>query len=320
MYHHCFAQTFTKVTTSMAHFRCLHIVIVGAIGAAILTVTIVCVSGHCKRSTGQATVTNDPVEPAAKVIPPRNGTAILEYLNDITLQDVEIKTGVETPKKRAATWLISEDALPLYPDNTDSLLMLRQRYALASLWFQQDTPWGDADGWLGSTLSECEWEGVECDSPNNPMEITKLSLCCININGNLPVDLGLLTALTSFDVGRNSLSGSIPTEYSAAWSRLKEFFIGDNDFTGMIPDPKRWNELEIFDVHANQFSTGTESIEWPTTLRTMYLYNNTLTGDLNALCDNVDNMKNLARLVADCDKVQCDCCTECCPNATAYSC
>lgn len=295
-------------------FRCLHVLLVGVIGAAILTTAIVCVSGNCRRTTSSSAQSNTPIIP-------RNATTIISYLNDITLQKESIKLGTTTPTERATSWLLTTDTLALYP-NTDQLV-LRQRYALASLWFQSDEPWwGEKDGWLDGNVPECEWEGVECDDPSNPMEITKLSLCCIHLNGNLPVDLGLLTALTSFDVGRNSLSGSIPTEYSFAWSKLKEFFVGDNDFTGMVPSPSQWSDLEIFDIHANQFSTGVDSLVWPTTsLRTVYLYNNTLNGDLrNSLCQEVDEMTELSRLVADCDELLCDCCTDCCPNATAHSC
>jgi hypothetical protein len=311
----------------MMRFRCWHVVIVVVVGIVILTVAILCASGQCRPR---------PISPEQQMLAFLNRHTLLpnELMNvqPAASADQSALSSSLLPEERAAAWLIYDDPLQLDPppandssDNEDTknvTVQLRQRYVLLSLWYHSETPWSDKNpnGWL-SEQHECDWKGVDC---NSAQVITKLSLCCLQLNGQLPVDLALLTALTSLDFGRNQLTGTVPTEYAKAWPNLTEFFVGDNTLTGRLPDPLLWTQLLTYDVHANLFSSGLPADHvndsyWPASLKNIYVNNNTLTGAMT-ICDIPELDWTFTRLVADCGEVSCECCTACCPNATEHVC
>jgi hypothetical protein len=308
----------------MTRFRCWHVVIVVVLGIAILTVAILCASGQCRPR---------PLSRDHKMLAFLNRHTLLPN-GLVNVVDPSLSSSLLLPEERAAAWLIDQDPLQLNPPPASSksdeeknvTVQLRQRYALLSLWYHSETPWSDKNpnGWL-SEQHECDWQGVDC---NSAKVITKLSLCCLHLNGRLPVDLALLTALTSLDFARNQLSGTVPTEYSVAWPNLTDFFVGDNNFTGRLPDPSSWTQLLTYDVHSNLFSSGLPAGDdsdsanngyWPAGLKNIYVNNNTLSGAMT-WCDAPELDWTFTRLVADCGEVSCDCCTACCPNATEHVC
>jgi hypothetical protein len=326
----------------MARFRCWHVILVSALGSVILTLAIHCARGKCRRQ------------------PPSREEAMLAFLNRHSLLQPTgaalMQVGSSNtnssrlPEEQAALWLINDDLLQLDPTRDEHAVPLQQRYALLSLWYHRSssdttTTGADLDHWL-SEKHECEWQGVKC---NDAKVITTLSLCCKNWSGRLPVDLALLTALTSLDVGRNKLSGSIPTEYSTAFPELRDFFVNRNALTGTLPNAENWRKLETYDVHGNQFSSAlpADLPFWqsttvpPTTLKNVYLHDNKLLTGTVGWCDldgephdrqqrrflsdhdHEWTSSSFTRLVADCHNgsaLKCECCTTCCPNATDHAC
>mmetsp|Transcript_13094 Transcript_13094/g.20405 ORF Transcript_13094/g.20405 Transcript_13094/m.20405 type:complete len:185 (+) Transcript_13094:1-555(+) len=108
------------------------------------------------------------------------------------------------------------------------------------------------------------------------------------LSGTIPAALGQLTNLQSFSLVESSLSGSIPSEIGMAES-LVEVWLYWNNLAGSIPDEiGSMLNLMIFEIDGND-----------------------ITGVMpDDVCELVQNGV-LDWLVADCDKVDCPCCTSC---------
>lgn len=92
--------------------------------------------------------------------------------------------------------------------------------------------WGEFDThtWLGAEGTECDWAGVHCE--NDHVITLRLSF---GLMGSLPPELGLLTKLTSLDLGfGNNLTGNIPTELGQL-TQLNELDLGGSQLIGEIP-------------------------------------------------------------------------------------
>jgi Leucine-rich repeat (LRR) protein len=218
-------------------------------------------------------------------------------------------------------------------DDETSLL---QRYVLGSLWFlQPTTSFGSAEhaATWATNIDECEWSYVRC---NDSGRVTALLLADENIRGQIPHDLGLLTDLTILSFVGNQLSGIIPS-FLGALTALHELLLNDNQLVGTIPSSLgALSALTRVDLSSNQL-TGTipSSLGTLTALTSLWLYNNQLSGSIPSSLITLTTLANLLLndnqlvgtmpfcnsrpsfeyLVADCVKVNCTCCTHCCPAA-----
>jgi Leucine rich repeat len=106
---------------------------------------------------------------------------------------------------------------------------------LSTLWFIPTRLAGTDDdnpaGVYITELDECTWQDVKCDDDGR---VTALFLFKKNVQGRIPDDLGLLTAMTSLDLSNNTLSGTIPSSFGrlTAMTSLELRF---NQMTGTIP-------------------------------------------------------------------------------------
>jgi hypothetical protein len=113
-------------------------------------------------------------------------------------------------------------------------VLLRQRYALATLWFQTPANFAlrpSAGNTWGTSVDVCEWSDVYCGSSDgdNRHLVESLQLGSVGLQGgHIPVDLGLLTSLMLLDLTSNKLAGTIPS----SWGHLA---LQNNDLTGTIP-------------------------------------------------------------------------------------
>jgi hypothetical protein len=106
-------------------------------------------------------------------------------------------------------------------DTHNNLKSIRQKVALVSLFRALGgTNWSMNVNWL-SNETECSWYGVKC-SPGREI-VVDLLLSNNNLYGVIESSVGLLSDLTSMDLSKNYLSGSIPLEI---WSLpyLSKFF------------------------------------------------------------------------------------------------
>jgi hypothetical protein len=253
-----------------------------------------------------------------------DAAAILAYINSIVLSNQTLRydpnsrstttttsaSGTVTPgataEEMAVQWLIRDD---YYMTTTTDWTQLRQRYALAALYFStggHNSRWSTAESWLDPSVSECDWFGISCGDDNptgvggfnvDETVVTIVDLdaeregeCCEGngLLGTLPIDLFLLTSLRVLDVGANDLTGTIPTEIGFMTSLTKLSLATNKGFTGMLPtEIGRLTMLESGFFHDTQFVGNLTATVCPTFFaRGGYLW-------------------------ADCREVACDCCTNC---------
>jgi hypothetical protein len=208
-------------------------------------------------------------------------STILPYINGITLScRTWTYPSSSSAEERAVRWLI-EDDLGTAIDDEQSL---RQRYVLGTLWFLKNTTpttgFGSSDhvaSWT-TNLDECEWFNVECD--DNGL-VTDLYLAVVNIQGQIPHDLGLLTSLTDLSFWSNQLSGTIPSSLGAL-TALTWLSLEVNQLSGTIPSALRaLTALTLLDLGGNQLSgTIPTFLDTLTALTYLSLNNNQLDGTI----------------------------------------
>lgn len=104
-------------------------------------------------------------------------------------------------------------------------------YAMASLYFSMGgEKWKRKKNWL-KTPSPCDWYGANCTKSHGFVEINMVGN---NLKGDLPTELGLMSTLRSFNVGKNQIQGTVPTEVGLMYS-LEELDLFDTLLEGIIP-------------------------------------------------------------------------------------
>lgn len=291
---------------------------VGLIAAVVIVVggiviSAVCLSGNCSASSGASS---------------REGQ-ILPLISRMTLTNINLRypppSSGALPEEMALQWLIDEDT-ETQPEDERALL---QRYSLATLWFHAMSPLGSS--WLSPDLSECMWDdSIECVGrdvvkieigPNKlvgslPLDIALLSgLESLLMYGNpdlvgpIPPTVVLLTGLKQLSFSSNSLNGKIP-EQIGDLSNLEVLSLAGNQLTGTVPDSiGKLSALKQLGLRTNQLAGAIpESMLALTNLEVASFENNSFRGAMPLCRENLD----VSPLVADCDTVQCNCCTQCC--------
>jgi hypothetical protein len=232
----------------------------------------------------------DPTQPSTLPPPVRTPTvatrtgsprekAILEYLNAITLTEQTLSyPDNATAEGRAVQWLVDDD-LSTAPSNK---LLLRQRYVLATIWYQQG-PFNTGphvETWTNTNLNECDWYDVVCGDGDTRI-VTSLTLQSNGVNGRLPHDLGLLTALTRLELAENRISGTIPATLGNL-TALTHFDLSFNGLTGTIPSSlSALTALTVLDLSGNLLDgTIPSSLAAMTALTVLDLSGNTLNGTI----------------------------------------
>jgi Leucine rich repeat len=213
--------------------------------------------------------------------PPVEVESILSYINSITLsgRTLSYPPSTGTAEELAVQWLI-EDDLKTAANDWDAL---RQRFALSTLWFIP-TPAGFGTGYRNFTgtwitnLDECAWLDVACDDDGR---VTALFLSESYLQGRIPDNLGLLTAMTSLSLKSNTLTGTIPSSL-AAMTNLVVLELGNNILIGTIPSSLGGlTAMTDLGLSGNQM-TGTipSSVTALTNLKSLWLENNKMTGTI----------------------------------------
>jgi Leucine rich repeat len=257
---------------------------------------------------------------APTALSPERANTVLPYINSITLSGqtlrypvISIGNSTVTAEEKAVQWLIEEDT------NSTSLRAMRQRYVLATVWYQNGIV-AALDTWASSSRPECEWRHTICvngdvtalrlqgSERTGPMTsdlglLTNLTDLIWGttttatgsngpvLTGTIPSSLGLLTRLTRLNVQYNQLTGRIPTSF-AALTALNALVLADNQLSGPIPSSLASNL---------------------TALTRLFLHNNKLSGKMPFCSNNTVDASRFTALDADCNEVACPCCTACCP-------
>jgi len=153
-----------------------------------------------------------------------------------------------------------------------------------------------------------------------PQEIANLSgialldLSSNQVFSNIPSQLGGLSNLNRIALANNKIFSTIPSEIGRL-SLLAALDLGANQLTGTIPsEMARMTSLAGLSLYANYISGSVpEDFSRLFNLELIYIDGNYLTGSVdNNLCQ-----LQLREFWADCDRIECSCCTTCC---TAQGC
>jgi len=211
-----------------------------------------------------------------------------------------------------------------------------QRYSLLAFYFAANgDDWVLNEGWKSQAPDTCSWQGMNCQNG----VVKGISLSNNNLMGTLPNDICLLTSMESFITSANTLVGQFPSCFGRM-SNLKEIHVNANFFTGSLPqglhnlqDLMRltlsfnnfngdlgalfngarsegpvFPKLQTLDLHTNGLKglIPDDSLAGLTNLKALTLDNNPgLFGSMTTTC----SAGNVYLASADCNKVNCPCCT-----------
>jgi hypothetical protein len=247
-----------------------------------------------------------------------------------TEQDLVPFSNPNSAQSQALEWLHSDHIAMSTNRSSETVL---QRYILAVLYFATS-----GSGWLWRYLSSddaCSWNlgvnntGVFCFGDGETVD--RIQMSNNNLRGTLPWELVLLTNIQHVDFDRNRLSGTIPSRIDEL-TELQIFWAMSNDLTGTLPQSLPSSMIYV-DLNNNALS-GTIPGSWGaqmSNLNYLLLHVNSLTGTIpselglidplsiftiygNDLSGSVDQFfcgEVWDALEANCEAVECPCCTKC---------
>jgi len=157
-------------------------------------------------------------------------------------------------------------------------------------------------------------------SSSIPTEIGLLSsLSYFHLHDNiltstLPTELGMLQSLVALALQTNRLSGTLPSELGLL-SELEVLRLTKNSFTGFIPSELGLcMNLSVLALNMNYLSgTIPPELGMLVSASKLWFGANYLTGNMpNAICDFRLSDYGFKELHADCEEINCPCCTHCC--------
>lgn len=202
-----------------------------------------------------------------------------------------------TPQYHAVQWLANVDGAKLRAGDP----YLLQRYVLAVLYYSTSgaedhvSPngnWADQTSWM-SASGFCGWTGVECGlDPAGPTfdgngVVTSLNLTKNGLSGSLPSELSGLDGLLRLDLSNNGLVGTLPKSLSSL-SNLLDLILRQNELSGNLPSEYGlgFGSLRQLSLGDNQLKgTIPKEIEHMSNLMALGLENNELVGHIPDLQD-----------------------------------
>ncbi|GKY98146.1 hypothetical protein MPSEU_000772400 [Mayamaea pseudoterrestris] len=223
------------------------------------------------------TLQPNATSPTPTVTPFVSGDAILAFRNSLPAYTISaLDNDSFSPQSQAFAWSTSESQFQSLPLDRQQL-----RFALATLYYSTSgDSWTNNAFWL-SSVNECFWwtdGAASCQGT----QFAVLELVDNNLNGVLPLELGMLSGLTSLAIERNvGLVGSIPTTI-ASLSDLQSLALRGNGLVGSIPATLTGlSFLASMDLSENALTGSIVSeLASMTTLSSLYLSQNRLTGSL----------------------------------------
>jgi hypothetical protein len=163
------------------------------------------------------------------------------------------------PTKVTSSWvpvLLNASSTPPHASSSGSglleceaLLPLRALYASAG----GATSWRSRGGWMAGSDS-CSWYGVSCNGAGDVGAFVGLKANMLV--GTLPSQLGLITSLSTLQLGTNRLSGRIPSQLGILSSILSNFDLSSNLLTSTIP-----SELGQLTAMVSGFTLNSNSLQ-----------------------------------------------------------
>jgi Leucine-rich repeat (LRR) protein len=207
----------------------------------------------------------------------------IEYQEELLMlvqglsEDADVFSEPSSAQSLALNWLANEDE---YQVDAGDTARVQSRYSLAVLYFATNgaTQWMDSLKFLSSE-HECEWHdqtrGVFCDGEN--YVVTDLIVHSNNLRGSIPIELSTLSALKTFDLGDNRLTGTLP---SYEFGELESMIMTQNSLEASVPESfTKMTNLKVLDLSANLLeSQPPQNIQDLTNLEVLKLGENRLSG------------------------------------------
>ena len=169
---------------------------------------------------------------------------------------------------------------------------LSDREALESVYRRTDGPgWKESTRWL-TDAPLAQWHGVETDAEGR---VIGLNLANNGLSGQIPSEIGELSALTHLDLGSNLLEGRIPGQLGRL-SELRVLNLVSNELTEPIPlQIGGLSKLTNLELRGNRLSDAIPvEIGWLSELRVLDLTWNNLSGPIPPEVGNLDRLEQLS--------------------------
>lgn len=202
-----------------------------ATGAPTAAATEVVATGAPTAAATEVVATGAPTAGATGVV----GTEAPTTSGPVDLRAVlpeYTQAALEDPTSPQSQAFLFVNYDPFVATRTEEELI--QRFALATIYFGLGSSSWTA-GAVNPAGDECEWfadTGSLCDADDR-MQSLLLQENGV-IDGPIPAEVGLLTALTELDMSRNTITGTIPT-FLGQLTVLETLRLADNQLTGTIP-------------------------------------------------------------------------------------
>ncbi|XP_074266565.1 receptor-like kinase TMK4 [Silene latifolia] len=144
-------------------------------------------------------------------------------------------------------------------------------------------------GWSGS--NPCHWTGIACDSSGR---VTTINLAGKSLSGNLPANLGQLSALQSLSLQRNRFSGSIPS--ISDMPDLREIYLGENSFSSIdFPFLSNLPSLQFFSIEDNPLQSWSipKELSASSSLVEFNVANSGVNGSIPDIFESMTSLKDL---------------------------
>ena len=210
----------------------------------------------------------------------------------LTLSKKESLDDPSSPQSKAIEWLVQDE---LEHQSGWDIIESTQRYVLAVLYHSTggDGWWNNAQRSWFQVSSVCQWSShVIC---NENGAILSLALAYDNLRGNVPIELGTLTALTRLELSNNALTGSIPSELGQL-TAIESLWLFGNALTGPIPSELgQLTAMTSMRMSRNALSGPIPSeLGRLTSMTDMSLYRNALTGPVPSEVGRLTAMEELS--------------------------
>ena len=169
-------------------------------------------------------------------------------------------------KMASYLWLHQNSLSSTIPTQLGRMTKMTSGFQLASNQLCSDVPTevqalssSVTSGWAVTTGNNNL--GTKCSSLSfvvptlDPATTTSIDFADQGYSGQIPTEFGLLTGVTSFDLGENSLTSSIPTQLGNMVKLKESFDLGENSLTSSIPTQlgKLVSVTSRFNLASNNF-------------------------------------------------------------------